>query len=348
MIESTSPEEQAVFVAYAGQLIQKTSRVHFNLGQEIVITTEDKIRLCLTRHLSRIEKANAWVTPLGVLLTILVVFPTTSFQPFIFSADVWQAIFIISALLSFVWLVGTFRQSKGATSVRSLFKSIWYSQPPTVESVVADIKRTAIAREKPETEQPVLDKSSLLFHDTFTTFEGWEQYGSGQVSHSSDLSHTGRFSLKKSSQIGKGDPNGGFKEIGRSIGLGIAFSGWIYRPDQKTRGNADRLAMEDCNFNGYGFAVGHFNDEVWIERRQQGKPQRLGELFTCSLPRGEWYQFEFLMKAQGEFQLRFYDHSGSEIYTSPTVSDSKYNSFDRIVVHGGFTYYVDDLKIQAI
>ena len=85
----------------AARFIQEDSNVTYNLGQNVIVTTEDKIRLCLTKHLQRIEQKNSWAVPLGILLTILIIFPTTTFKDFIVSAEVWQAIFIISGIISF-------------------------------------------------------------------------------------------------------------------------------------------------------------------------------------------------------------------------------------------------------
>ncbi len=129
MSEHIPPIEQSQIVNFAGQLIQQTSKVHFNLEQEFILTTDDKIRLCLTDHLSRMEKRTAWVAPLGILLAILVVFPTTTFKSFLVSAETWEAVFMISAALSFIWLIKTLWQARVSTSM---------------DKVIDDIKRTAI------------------------------------------------------------------------------------------------------------------------------------------------------------------------------------------------------------
>jgi len=131
-MKNDTPPPQAEIVTFAGELIQKTSRIHLNLGQEFVLTTDDKIRLCLNKHLSRVEKRNAWITPLGVLLTIIIVFPTTTFQPFVCSAETWEAVFIVSGVICLGWLVRAIWQSRVATSI---------------DSVIDEIKRTAIAND---------------------------------------------------------------------------------------------------------------------------------------------------------------------------------------------------------
>lgn len=341
--ELTPPEEQeqiGTFAAYTGQLMQQTSRVHFNVGQEIVVTTEDKVWRILTNHLSRIEKRNAWITPLGILITLIVIFPTASFRKFVFSAETWKAIFFIAALLSFCWFVKGLWQSKGSASIADFVKSLLQGRRPTINDVVNEIKKTAIATEMSQGKE-----TGSLFYDQFDTFSGWTKYDKGDVSQSAEFYHTGIHSLKKHS---KNDPNGGFKEIGRSINLGILFSGWMYRPTKQGGGQANRLAIEDGHFNGYGFAVDSDKNTVCIERRDNGRRTRIGSEALLNSPLlDQWYRFEFYMRTGGEFKLRLYNHSEEKL-AEIASEDSKYALFDRIVVHGGFPYYIDEIRIQAL
>ena len=64
------------------KLIQITS-IDANLKQEIFITTVDKARNCLKEALANVEQRNAWAAPAGILATIVVGFPTATFQDFI-------------------------------------------------------------------------------------------------------------------------------------------------------------------------------------------------------------------------------------------------------------------------
>jgi len=126
MKKSPQDKDQAqILMGLASQFMQDSSKVYSNLGQEIIISTEDKIRLCLIEHLSRMEKRKAWVTPLGILLTILIVFPTTTFRDFIFlSADSWKAIFVLGCLLSAVWLIKSLWEGRVSSSLTDVVKSI--------------------------------------------------------------------------------------------------------------------------------------------------------------------------------------------------------------------------------
>jgi hypothetical protein len=81
------------------------SDVHINVSQNLIITTEDKLRLCLSEHLKRMERKNSWITPLGILIAILVTLVTSTFKDVGLSADTWRAIFIIAGVLSLGWLI---------------------------------------------------------------------------------------------------------------------------------------------------------------------------------------------------------------------------------------------------
>lgn len=192
------------------------------------------------------------------------------------------------------------------------------------------------------------EPAQTVFQDQMDDFSPWRPYREGRISQSEEVAHSGSFSLKKDSKDGLGDPHGGFRSIGKTIRLGHVFSGWMYRPHKNTPGGGDRLAIEDENFNGYGFTVAHYSDVAWIERRDQGNPEVLTQRVSCDPPRDQWYQFEFYLRGSGEFELRLYDRSGREFCRVPSVRDGKYRSFDRVTVHGGFIYYVDDLKIEAL
>jgi hypothetical protein len=112
--------------ALAGQIIQKAT-VYLNLSQDYIVITEDKVKLCLIEHLSRMESRKSWIAPLGIVLTLLITFATTTFRDYAgLKAAAWQAIFIVATVLSVAWLLLT---------VKNALKS------PSVEDVVTVMKR---------------------------------------------------------------------------------------------------------------------------------------------------------------------------------------------------------------
>ena len=59
------------------------------------------------------------------------------------------------------------------------------------------------------------------FFDDFETWNGWTKYRSGKVIQTSDYVKSGSYALKK---IDNDDPNGGYKDIGETLGRDIIVS----------------------------------------------------------------------------------------------------------------------------
>ncbi|MCD7972345.1 MAG: hypothetical protein LUG18_06720 [Candidatus Azobacteroides sp.] len=77
--------------------------VHQNIQQEVIVTTEDKIRLILQ---GKLTSQKAWLAPFGLLISFIATLCTTDFKAaFGLSKDVWHAIFIILVFLSAIWLI---------------------------------------------------------------------------------------------------------------------------------------------------------------------------------------------------------------------------------------------------
>ena len=99
---NTGPEPITIDLGL-NQLIQ---RVDQNVTQEIIVTTSDKARLCLIEARDRMERRNAWIAPAGILATLIVVFPTTTFQDFLsMPKEYWRALFSLAAMAALAWLV---------------------------------------------------------------------------------------------------------------------------------------------------------------------------------------------------------------------------------------------------
>lgn len=114
--------------ALTDQLIQNTS-FHVNLAQDAIIITEDKVRLCLMKHLEGLEQRRQWIAPAGILATLMATFPTTTFNDFVgLKAATWQAVFFLAAVITGGWLV------------RAVIKS---ARAPTLDDVVAVMKKVS-------------------------------------------------------------------------------------------------------------------------------------------------------------------------------------------------------------
>jgi hypothetical protein len=104
----------------------EVSEVFGDLRQEVIKITSDKLRLILHEHLKCIEKNREWIAPAGILATLIVVFPTTTFKDWIFPLATWQAIFIIATILDICWLI------------RSIFR---IRKKETIDDLVGKIKQ---------------------------------------------------------------------------------------------------------------------------------------------------------------------------------------------------------------
>jgi len=181
----------------------------------------------------------------------------------------------------------------------------------------------------------------LIFYDGFETWSGWLQYGSGEVYQSAEQAYEGSYSLKKDSN---NDPNGGYKPIGQTISRGYILQGYVYRPGAWSGGSIDRIGLEDSSFNGYTFAVNHRFNWIWIDRRDSGVPTRISPRVAWDPPEDAWYFWKLIFFENGTIAFQVYDLNGN-LQVEVRATDTTYTSFDRIVVHGGYEYYVDELRL---
>lgn len=120
----TTPDERLVIdQQFAQKMIR---RVDTNLDTDIFITTVDKAKLCLKDALQKMEDQKAWITPAGILITLLLVFTTCSFHDFLYlTKDFWHAFYVIVAVIMGIWIV------------RSLIR---IKKCPTVDDVISELR----------------------------------------------------------------------------------------------------------------------------------------------------------------------------------------------------------------
>ena len=100
------------------------SRYYWNLSQGTIIVSEDRVRLILLQHVTRIVAADRWIGATGVMATLIATFCTTTFRDFGLTAATWRAVFIVAALLNLAWLIQTLRQARRAPSLDDLVREI--------------------------------------------------------------------------------------------------------------------------------------------------------------------------------------------------------------------------------
>ena len=105
--------------------LNQVNEVNLNVAQNIITTTEDKLRLRLIEHSDNWEKKNAWIAPLGILLAIVLSFVKPGFQDILgLKAATWQAVFIIAAAIAFCWLLYSLTQLRKIETIDELIEKI--------------------------------------------------------------------------------------------------------------------------------------------------------------------------------------------------------------------------------
>ncbi|HEY2346046.1 MAG TPA: hypothetical protein VGH80_09190 [Xanthomonadaceae bacterium] len=99
--------------------------IHENTSTQIITITADKLKIILMEYLQKVEKAKAWQTPLGILLTVVLVFCSTDFKDALnIAAASWKAIFFIVGVMSFFWLAFSLWQIKSSVSIEDILNTI--------------------------------------------------------------------------------------------------------------------------------------------------------------------------------------------------------------------------------
>jgi hypothetical protein len=105
-------------------VLSQVSEVHLNVSQNVIVTTEDKLRLHLSDTAKVMGRKNAWIAPLGIVISIVLTLVTADFKDYGLKAPTWEAIFIIGAVLASVWLVYALWQRSKLETVDDLIEKI--------------------------------------------------------------------------------------------------------------------------------------------------------------------------------------------------------------------------------
>ena len=182
------------------------------------------------------------------------------------------------------------------------------------------------------------------FFDDLETWTGWTNYGSGVVSQSSTVAYHGEYSLKKDLY---GDPSGGYKPLGKTLGRDIVLEFWVDRT-YLSGADADRIGLIDNNGNGYGWGYGVVNPNVlWIDIRSSYAGTSVASVNpSVNIGTNQWYRGKLIIKSDGTIIAKVYTNDSEESLGGATsITDTTYNTFTRVYVFGGYTYYVDLIKI---
>jgi hypothetical protein len=121
----SDPASNASFTSAIGSELVQKSKVHYNLGQDVIIVTEDRMRLKIDRYLKRVVGSWFWLTPLSILVAIVLSLITATFHDWIFKAEIWNAIFLVAAVILAVWtLVAICNAIRSRTCVDDLLNEL--------------------------------------------------------------------------------------------------------------------------------------------------------------------------------------------------------------------------------
>jgi len=180
------------------------------------------------------------------------------------------------------------------------------------------------------------------FEDS-STWPLWEDYGRGELEITSSYHHSGDYAILK---LSNNDPNGGYRDIGKTLGRDIVLEYWDERVARETRfwGPYDRVGLIDDNGNGYGALINVYSNYLGIDKRTSyrgnARYSRIGTLNEKT-----WYFIRFTILKNGKLIAALYDASGNLLGTY-TRTDSSYSTFTRVYIFGGHDYAVDDIRIR--
>ncbi len=104
-IDKTPLPESRISIGSSKDLETVSELYLTSLPQDVITTTEDKLRLALSEYLKKTEKKKGWRTPMGLMISLTLTLMMSSFKNWGLSADTWKAIFIIGDVASFTWLI---------------------------------------------------------------------------------------------------------------------------------------------------------------------------------------------------------------------------------------------------
>ena len=174
------------------------------------------------------------------------------------------------------------------------------------------------------------------------TLSGWSAYGTGTVTESSSAQHGGQYALLKSTNA---DPNGGSKLLTASVNRDWRIDTWVM---SASSGQTASLGIENSSNNGYSFSVtfGSGTNNLVIQKRTAGAATTLGTAGSYTLNTSTWYHVIFASNASANsLSLKIIDSSGNVAGSANTTDSTYTGANDRVLVHGGQPYYVDDLNV---
>jgi len=83
-------------------------KIHKNLTQDVIMTTQDKLRLALIEHRDVLSSKREWISAGSLALSFLSTLLLANFKDSLgLSADTWRALYGLFFSLALIWLINS-------------------------------------------------------------------------------------------------------------------------------------------------------------------------------------------------------------------------------------------------
>ncbi|MDH3462518.1 MAG: signal peptidase I [Acidimicrobiia bacterium] len=184
------------------------------------------------------------------------------------------------------------------------------------------------------------------FTDDFETFAGWTDSFGGFLIGQTAIQHGGA-SGGVGAKTTNGDPAGAWKDIG-FVTDEWRLTVWVNHVTPLTGGDLDRIGVETSSFDGYSLVVDHSANQIKVERRTGGTAiADVTPVVAWDPPEDGWYRAVLDKRSSGLVRLQVFNAAGA-LQATASGNDTTYSQgFNRVVVHGGFDYLIDDLAVMG-
>ena len=104
-----------------GPLIE---RISHNVKQEVIVTTRDKLELCLLKHQISMSDRNSWQIPASICISTTIAWATSDFKNILLGGATWKAMFILSSIASAIWFSVAFLRRIRIKTIEDIIQDV--------------------------------------------------------------------------------------------------------------------------------------------------------------------------------------------------------------------------------
>ncbi|HZL36698.1 MAG TPA: hypothetical protein VFC78_15370 [Tepidisphaeraceae bacterium] len=149
----TSPLETAgARITLDTRSLEITRSVTYNVTQDFIVITRDKVELCLTKHVKTMEGRQAWIAPGSLFLAAVAALVTSTFHEWIgIPADFWRMLFVVCALVCFVVMIILLVRRRKAKTISQVIDELM-AQGAVQENLASTASASSVSRTEKMTE----------------------------------------------------------------------------------------------------------------------------------------------------------------------------------------------------